>query len=66
MSHQECTANRESNDKMDDRTRYRTALVVAAISLTLLLDACVCRPARVGLLDDHAPATLAEFRASLQ
>jgi hypothetical protein len=51
---------------MDHRTRYRTALVVAAISLTLLLDACVCRPVRVGLLDDHAPSTLAEFRASLQ
>jgi len=50
---------------MDHRTRYRTALALAAIALTLLLDACVCRPVRVGMTDYRAPSTVAELKASL-
>jgi hypothetical protein len=43
----------------------RTALVLAAVSLTLLLDACVCRPIRVGMSDYKTPANIEELRASL-
>jgi hypothetical protein len=50
---------------MDNRPAYRTALVLAAISLTLLLDACVCRPVRVDMAHYTPPASVAELKASL-
>ena len=50
---------------MDNRTTYRTALALAAISLTLLLDACVCRPARIDMARYTPPASVAELEATL-
>jgi hypothetical protein len=40
-------------------------MVLGAISLTLLLDACVCRPVRVGMDDYTTPTTVAEMKATL-
>jgi hypothetical protein len=50
---------------MTNRSAYRSALALGAISLTLLLDACVCRPVRVGMTEYSTPATIAELKASL-
>jgi hypothetical protein len=50
---------------MDNKTAYRTALALAAISLTLLLDACVCRPARIDMVGYTPPASVAELKATL-
>jgi len=43
----------------------RTALMLSAFSLILLLDACVCRPLRVDMVDYKTPTTVAELKASL-
>jgi hypothetical protein len=51
--------------RMHNKTAYRTALILAALSLTFLLDACVCRPARVGMAYYTTPASVAELEASL-
>jgi hypothetical protein len=40
-------------------------MVLAAISLTLLLDACVCRPVHVSGGTYTTPSTIEELRASL-
>lgn len=50
---------------MDNKTAHRTALALAAISLTLLLDACVCRPARIDMVGYTPPANVAELKATL-
>jgi hypothetical protein len=50
---------------MKNRPVYRSAMVLGAISLTLLLDACVCRPVRVGMDDYKTPTTVAEMKATL-
>jgi hypothetical protein len=54
------------DDEMNGKSAYKNAIVLAAISLTLLLDACVCRPVRVGMSDAGTPSTIAELKASLQ
>ncbi|MDB5406147.1 MAG: hypothetical protein JWL84_1059 [Rhodospirillales bacterium] len=50
---------------MNNRLAYRNVMVLSAISLMLLLDACVCRPVRVGQAEYSTPATIAELKASL-
>jgi hypothetical protein len=50
---------------MNNRSAYRSVMVLGAISLMLLLDACVCRPVRVGQAEYSTPATTAELKASL-
>jgi hypothetical protein len=51
---------------MPDRKNYRIAAALAAISLALVLDACACRPLRVGVAADTPPTTVAELRAALR
>jgi hypothetical protein len=50
---------------MNNRLAYRSVMVFGAISLMLLLDACVCRPLRVGQAEYSTPETVAELKASL-
>jgi hypothetical protein len=50
---------------MSNRKACRSALALAAVSLVLLLEACVCRPVRIGMTDYSTPSTLAELKASL-
>ena len=50
---------------MKNRSAYKSALILGAISVTLLLAACVCRPVRVGSETYTTPTTVAEMKATL-
>jgi hypothetical protein len=50
---------------MDKTAVKRAALAAAAVSLMLVLDACACRPLRVGMAEQTPPATVAQMEASL-
>ena len=50
---------------MDSKTTYRRAAAFGAIAVALLLDACVCRPARIDMVRYTPPASVAELRATL-
>jgi hypothetical protein len=51
---------------MDKKAVKRAASAAAAVSLMLALDACACRPLRVGTAEYTPPSTVAEVEASLQ
>jgi hypothetical protein len=48
-----------------NKSASRTALSLVAISLTVLLAACVCRPIRIDMDKYSTPSTIAELKATL-
>ena len=51
---------------MDRKAVKRGASALAALALMLVLDACACRPLRVGMAEHTPPATIGQMEASLQ